>query len=113
MTSSASTESYVRPDVHGVYRVGTSRVSLDSVVHAYGEGESPEAIVEEFSTLTAEQVYGAIAFYLRDKVEIDQHFSQQAARWEELQRSSDAQHGPLLDRLRAQRKPDTGAQHAS
>jgi uncharacterized protein (DUF433 family) len=106
-------DEYVRRTAEDGWCVAGSRVSLDSVVHAYWEGKSPEAIVEEFPTLTAEQVYGAIAFYLRNKVEIDQHFSQQAARWEELQRSSDAQHGPLLDRLRAQRKPDTGAQHAS
>lgn len=86
---------------------------MPAYVHAYWEGRSPEAIVEEFPTLTAEQVYGAIAFYLRNKVQMDQHFSRQTTGWEELQHSSDAQRGPLLDRLRAQRKPDSGAQPTS
>ena len=105
-------DEYLRRTAAGGWCVAGSRVSLDSVMHAYWEGKSPEAIVDEFPTLTAEQVYGAIAFYLRNKAEMDQHFSQQSARWEELQRSSDEQHGPLLKRLRAQRKPDTDARHA-
>ena len=106
-------DEYVRHTAESGWCVVGSRVSLDSIVHAYWEGKSPEAIVEEFPTLSAEQVYGAIAFYLRNKAEMDQHFSRQAARWEQLQRSSEKQHGPLLDRLRTQRKPDTDAQQAS
>ena len=94
---------YVRRIADNAWLVAGSRVSLDSIVGAYWDGKSPEAIVEEFPTLTAEQVYGAIAFYLHHKTEIDRHLAQQAERWKDLQRSSEAQHGPLLNRLRAQR----------
>jgi uncharacterized protein (DUF433 family) len=52
---------YVQQDSHGTWRIAGSRVSLDSVVSAYWEGESPEAIAEEFPTLPVEYVYGAIA----------------------------------------------------
>jgi uncharacterized protein (DUF433 family) len=86
------------------WRVSGSRVSLDSVVHAYWEGKSPEAIVEEFPGLSAEQVYGAIAFYLRNKAEIDHYLMQQSKKWQELEQSSQQQNGPLLDRIRASRQ---------
>lgn len=94
---------YVEQTAEGAWRVAGGRVSLDSIVHAYWEGRTPEAIVNEFPTLTAEQVYGAIAFYLRHQSEIDRHLDQQAERWQTLQRTSHAQHGPLLDRLCARR----------
>jgi uncharacterized protein (DUF433 family) len=99
---------YVQRTVDGTWRITDSRVSLDSVVLAYWDGKSPEAIAEEFPTLSAEYVYGAIAFYLRNKGEIDQYLSQQAHRWERLRQFSQTQHGPLLDRIRASRRSTAG-----
>ena len=101
---SAVTVEYVQRTADGGWRLAGSRVSLDSVVHAYWDGKSPEGIVEEFPTLTAEPVYGAIAFYLHHRMEVDLYLSQQPRKWVELQQSSEAQHGPLLERLRTQRQ---------
>ena len=50
--------------VEGVYRVGQTRVSLDSLVYLYREGMSAESMVESYPALTLEQVHGALAFYL-------------------------------------------------
>ena len=55
------------------YRVSGTRVSLDSVVYAFLNGQSPESIVDSFPSLTLEQVYGAIAFYLANRTEIDDY----------------------------------------
>ncbi len=56
----------------GGYWVADSRVSLDSVVYAFLDGLSPETIVaESFPVLSLEQVYGAIAYYLANRAEID------------------------------------------
>lgn len=87
----------------GGWRVTGSRVSLDSVVHSYWEGLSPEAIVAEFPSLTAEQVYGAIAFYLRNRAEIDRYLEEQEARWQALKEQSESENAALLARLRAVR----------
>lgn len=95
---------YVYQTVDGAWRITNSRVSLDSVVHAYWEGKSPEAIAEEFPTLSVEYVYGAIAFYLRHKKKVDAFLSQQAHQWEHLRQASQTQHGPLLERIRASRR---------
>lgn len=99
---------YVQQLADGSWRISDTRVSLDSVVHAYWDGKSPEAIAEEFPTLCPEYIYGAIAFYLRHKREIDVYLSQQPSQWEQLQRLSETQHGPLLDRIRALRRARPG-----
>ncbi len=104
---------YVERTAEGGWRIAGSRVSLDSVVRAYWEGKTPEAIVDEFPSLAAEQVYGAIAFYLRHRGEMDQYLRRQDARWEQLRQESEAQHGPLLNRLRAARKPDSAEDRPS
>lgn len=68
-----ATTSYVCRTSEGGWRIVGSRVSLDSVVYAHREGRSPEAIADAFPSLSLEQIYGAIAFYLRHRAEIDQH----------------------------------------
>ena len=94
---------YVCPMPDGGWRVGNSRVSLDSVIHCYWEGLSPEGIVEEFPSLTAAEVYGAIAWYLSHRAEVDRHLEQQTVRWQQVRDNSESQSGPLLNRIRAQR----------
>jgi uncharacterized protein (DUF433 family) len=54
----------------GFYLVG-SRVPLDCVVREFREGQSPETIRSDLPTLSLEQVYGAITFYLGHKDEVE------------------------------------------
>lgn len=61
---------YIEQREGGYYVAGT-RVSLDSLVYAFRSGESPETIQQQFQTLSLEQVYGAIAFYLGHQTEVD------------------------------------------
>ena len=55
------------------YVVAGTRVSLDSIVYAFLEGQSAEAIAQAFPVLTLEQVYGAITYYLAHRDEVDQY----------------------------------------
>ncbi|AUB37881.1 hypothetical protein NIES4072_35730 [Nostoc commune NIES-4072] len=57
------------------YWVIDTRISLDSVVYAFQSGQSPETIVQSFPLLTLEQVYGAIAFYLANRADIDAYLA--------------------------------------
>jgi uncharacterized protein (DUF433 family) len=66
----------------GAYWIAGSRVSLNSVVYAYRQGESPESIVDAFPVLTLEQVYGAIAFYLAHKSKVDGYLENRRAQHE-------------------------------
>ena len=58
------------------YWVAGSRVSLDSIVYGFLDGQSAESIAQSFPMLTLEQVYGAIAFYLANRSEIDTYLVQ-------------------------------------
>jgi uncharacterized protein (DUF433 family) len=57
----------------GRHLVGDTRVSLDSVVYAFLSGQSAESIAQAFPVLTLEQVYGAIAFYLAHRQDVDEY----------------------------------------
>lgn len=61
---------YVDQHDNGYWVAGT-RVSLDSIVYAFLQGDSPESIAQSFPVLTLEQVYGAVAYYLGHRHEID------------------------------------------
>lgn len=61
---------YIEKRNGGFYVAGT-RVSLDSIVYCFKAGDSPETISQNFSSLTLEQVYGAIALYLAHEQEVD------------------------------------------
>jgi uncharacterized protein (DUF433 family) len=63
-------EEYVERRNGGYYVAGT-RVSLDSLVSSFNSGEAPETIRQNFPSLTLEQIYGAIAFYLGHEEEVD------------------------------------------
>lgn len=53
------------------YWIAGSRVSLDSIVYAFLDGQTAESIAQSFPVLSLEQVYGAIAFYLANQREVD------------------------------------------
>lgn len=53
------------------YWISESRVSLDSVVYAFLGGQTPESIAQSFPVLRLEQVYGAVAYYLAHRDEVD------------------------------------------
>ena len=61
----------------GGYYVAGTRISLDSVVYAFNRGDSPERILEEFPLLDKlSRVFGAIAFYLDHKADIDKYLEE-------------------------------------
>ena len=63
----------LREDETGAIRVGNSRVLLEIVIRAFQNGASPESIVSQYSTLTLSDTYGAIAFYLKNKDEVEEY----------------------------------------
>ena len=66
---------YVEQRNGGYYLTGV-RISLDSIVYSFNEGQSPEAIQEDFPLLKRSQIYGAIAFYLDHQPEIDKYLEE-------------------------------------
>jgi uncharacterized protein (DUF433 family) len=93
-------QSYVSVDEHGVRRVAGTRISLDSVVIGFQNGESAEEIQRNFPALNLEQVYGTIAHYLAHREEIDTYLSQQHEHWDRSRTAAEANAIPTVERLR-------------
>lgn len=76
----------------GTWRVRDSRVSLSSIVRVFRDGLSAESISREcFPSLSLEQVYGAITFYLANRAAVDQQMAADdtaAEEWRQDNRSS-------------------------
>jgi uncharacterized protein (DUF433 family) len=69
----------------GGYWIAETRVSLDSVVLAFLQGLSPETIASEcFPALTLKQIYGAVAYYLANRSEIDAYLKRADAEFAAL-----------------------------
>jgi uncharacterized protein (DUF433 family) len=90
--------------VGDAYRVAGSRVSLDSVVYAFLGGQSPEGITDSFPTLSLEQVYGAITFYLSNRDKIDAYLKQGEEKFEALRRASREANPQLYKKLEEARQ---------
>jgi uncharacterized protein (DUF433 family) len=81
------TQQYVEK-VENSYRVLGSRVWLNSIVHAYWNGQTAESIAQSFPGLTLEQVHGALAFYLSHRSEIDATLESARAEYDTLREAS-------------------------
>jgi len=91
---------YVEERDGGYYIAGT-RISLDSIVHAFQDGESPEGILRSFPMAgPLVQIYGAITFYLENKEKVETYLKEQDRRWEELAQTQAKSDSPLAKRLR-------------
>jgi uncharacterized protein (DUF433 family) len=98
---------YVEKRGGGYYVTGT-RVSLDSIVYEFRDGASPESIRWSYSVLTLEEVYGAIAYYLRNQKKIDKYLEESEIKFEkeaaERRREFRKANPELYKRLRAARR---------
>jgi uncharacterized protein (DUF433 family) len=92
-------KTYVRKHPSGVYRVGDTKVSLDSIVYAHLDGGTPEEIVGSFPALTLDDVQGAVAFYLANREHVHEYLKHQEAVWKAARQEAEARPNPAWDRL--------------
>lgn len=69
------TKEYVERREGSFYLIG-SRVPLARIVVPFQNGAPPEAIRLDFPTLTLEQVYGAITFFLANTTEVERDLAE-------------------------------------
>jgi uncharacterized protein (DUF433 family) len=74
----------LRTDEHGAIRVGSTRILLELVIHAYYLGETPEGIVDSYPSLTTADVYAVIGYYLANREEIDAYVRQRDEQAEQI-----------------------------
>jgi len=79
-------------DEHGVIRIGTSRVALERIVHAFDAGASAEEIVESYPTVDLGDVYATITFILKNRPEVDAYMAESAVDAERVHRECEARY---------------------
>jgi uncharacterized protein (DUF433 family) len=85
-----------------LYLVG-SRVPLAHLVREFQAGQSPESIRSHYPTLTLEQVYGAITFYLGNKDQVEQDLAERE-REEDAYSAANPPSAELRDRFERMRQ---------
>jgi uncharacterized protein (DUF433 family) len=96
----------LRADGTGAIRVGTSRVLLELVIQAFQDGATAEEIVQRYSTTTLADVYGAIAYYLRHRDDVEAYLAERERKATEVRQRIEARQGDLAElraRLQARR----------
>lgn len=83
-------ESYFEFIAEDAIRLKGTRVGIETVVRDYQEGASPEEIALRYPTLTLEQIYATITYYLAHPEQVEtylQHVQQrQEAAYQQAQR---------------------------
>ncbi len=60
----------------GSIRIGSSRVTLDSVVHEFTGGATAEQIQDDFPSLSLREIYSAISYYLDRQPQVEDYLRQ-------------------------------------
>jgi uncharacterized protein (DUF433 family) len=82
----------------GSIRIGSSRVTLDSVVHEFSQGATAEQIQDDFPSLSLREIYGAISYYLEHEERVSEYLR---CREEEAQRvRAEVEDRPRVEALR-------------
>lgn len=87
-------------DAAGVFRVGNSRVTLDTVVGAFRDGATAEEIAEQYPAISLGQVYAVIAYYLAHTAEVDDHLQVREQRSAEVRQANERLFDPTGIRAR-------------
>jgi uncharacterized protein (DUF433 family) len=69
-------------------RIKNTRVGLEHLILLYREGYTAEELAVEFPTVSLEQVHGVIAYYLGNRVAVDDYIKAGEEQFEEYRRQS-------------------------
>lgn len=84
----------LKMDEYDTIRVSGTRVTLDTVIACYHQGDSPEAIHKGFDVLPLNDIYTVIAYYLAHREEIDAYLKRGQEEAERLRQEWEASYTP-------------------
>ena len=98
-------------DDHGAIRVSDTRVTLDTLIAFYHQGETPEDLHEGFPTVPLADIYAVIAYYLTHQAEIDDYLKRRAEEAERIRQEWETRNpsptkADLLARLKSQQRDE-------
>ena len=105
-------EPYLRADEYGTIRISSTRITLDTVIACYHQGDSPEEIHKGFDVLSLKDIEALILFYLENHAQVDFYLAQREHEAEILRKQIEStysveqheRHQRLLQRIKAKRK---------
>ncbi len=84
----------IHTDEHGAIRVSGTRVTLDTLIARYQQGDKPEDIHEGFPTVPLTDIYIVIGYYLSHRAEIDAYLQRREAEAERIRQDAEAKYPP-------------------
>ena len=90
----------------GVFLVGGTRVTLDTVIGAFTDGATPEEIAQQYPSLDLADIYAVLAYYLRHRAEVDVYLHRRQQQAEQVRQQNQAPSSVtgIRDRLLARRQ---------
>lgn len=85
-------------------RIKGHRIGIDTVLWYYLEGYTPEEIVANLPSLSLEEVYATITYYLHNRVQVDAYLTRLAVWRETRYQAWKAKPSPLIERLQTYRE---------
>jgi uncharacterized protein (DUF433 family) len=98
-----SDASVFRLDDYDTIRIGKTRVTLDTLVAVFNNGETPEQIAQNFPTLDLADIYLALGYYIRHRAEVDEYLAAREREADEIARTSPIFNGGIREKLLARR----------
>lgn len=90
-------------DEHGVIRVSGTRVTLQTILGYYKQGETAEELHEVFPTIPYADILAVISYYLQHREVVDEYIQEQQARSHQIREQWEAEHPDttgFYDRMR-------------
>lgn len=81
-------------DEHGAIHVSGTRVTLDTLLAFYQQGDGPEALHAGFPTIPLADIYAVIAYYLAHQADVDAYLDQRRQNGERLRQAWETQNPP-------------------
>lgn len=82
-------------------RLKGHRINIEQIVERHQAGMTPEQIAADLPSLDLEEVYGALAYYLHFRADVDAYLLTLNQFVEEQERVSDATPSAAVERVRA------------
>jgi len=101
-------------DAAGVIRIGETRVTLDTLISAFNEGATAEEIVQQYPSLRLGDVYAALGYYLRRRLDVEVYLRQRQTQGAEARKLNETRFDPqgVRDRLLARQGEQKATGHA-
>lgn len=81
-------------------RIKGTRIGIETVLDDYLDGTSPEEIAVRYRSLTLEQVYATITYYLQNRAKVDAYLTAWRQYTDQSSRMQDRNPSEVIKRLR-------------